>query len=212
MADPFASRFDLTLGTFHPYTDDTDDYDPTDALAAYSLPKSDPADLIFTSPSPASQDQSVAWLDPSVFAPSPDLGTLAPPPPGAVKLTTSDGDPFFAPAGTDFNDVYRAGQTIRGKPLNDQLDAVGRALGHGGTYDFQRQPGKPFNGNYRSASNFAVGAYMNGAGFSWPETAALGGLYATLHGRPDVIPDDEPWWQSGYDAAASGQLPTKAGP
>jgi hypothetical protein len=53
---------------------------------------------------------------------------------------------------------------------------------------------------------------MNGAGFSWPATVVLGDAYALAHDGLRIPPNDKPWWQSGYDAAASGQLPKKGAP
>lgn len=202
MADPFATRFDLMPGNVVPYTDDPDGYDPTDALAVYSLPKLDPT----VDNSNAPQDQSAALLDQSAFAPMADLATLAPTPPGAVKATTPSGDAFWVPKDSNFNDVYQAGQSIQNKPLSDQLTAIGNNIGHGGTFDFQRQGGA-FNGNYTDASNFAVGVYMNGAGYSWPETKALGDIYAYTHDKNGLPPGDEVMWRAGYDAANSGKLP-----
>lgn len=195
MGDPLRTQWDLLFGNPTPYTDNSDPAAPPVGILGPIMPSASP------------QDQSAAQLDPSAFAPSADLNVLAPPtPPGAAILKTADDFPFYAPAGTDFNEVYQAGQKIRGKSLSDQLDAIGRDLGHGGTYDFQRQGGT-FNKNYQNASNFAVGAYMNGAGYSWPETEAISSLYAIGHGRPDIIPGDKPWWQAGYEAAKSGKLP-----
>lgn len=206
MADPFAARWGLSLGSATPYTDYPDGYDPTDALAVYSLPKNDPADLIFTPPSPAPQDQSAALFDPSTFAPPPDLGTLAPP----TMTVTVLGHSFDVPVGTNFHNEYRAGQYIGAEPIWKQFNDIGNAVGYRGTFDYQRMDG-PFNPDYRDASNFGVGVLMRGASYSLPTTDAISSLYALFHGRPDVIPHDLPLWGAGYDAAASGQLPKGEG-
>ena len=201
MNDPLNTRWDLMPGHSIPYTDDPDGYNPTDALVVYSLPKLDPT----VNNSNAPQDQSAALLDPSTFAPPADIGILGPvTPPGAVAVTTRDGS-FLAPIGTNFHNEYRAGQYIGAEPIVEQFGDIGNALGHGGTFDYQRADGH-FNPDYRDASNYGVGVLMQGAGHSLPATDVISTLYALTRGRPDTILHDWPLWGEGYDAAADGQL------
>jgi hypothetical protein len=205
MVDPFATRWDLLPGNAVPYTDDPDSYDPTDALTVYSLPKLDPT----VNNSNAPQDQSAALLDPSAFAPPADIGILGPVVTPPVPVT-SLGRSFDVPLGTNFNNEYRAGEYIGAEPIAKQFGDIVNALGHHGAFDYQRVDGS-FNPDYRDASNYGVGVLMHGAGYSWPATAALSSLYATYKGRPDIIPHDWSWWERGYDATGSGQLPKGEG-
>ena len=190
----------------------TDEYDRTMPSPTYFLPQLSPSDLAPASPdSNPPQDQSAALLGPSAFAPPADVGILGPvTPPGAVTVATRDGW-FYAPTSADFQSEYRAGQDIGAEPTRQQFKDIGKAVGQGGKFDYQRAGGH-FNPDYRDASNFGVGVLMQGAGYSWPETAAISSAYATLKGRPDVIQHDWPLWSEGYDAAAAGQLPKKGTP
>lgn len=159
---------------------------------------------------PGAQDRGAAFLDPSALQQSAKVGILGPvTPPGAVAVTSGNRT-FDVPNGANFNNVYRAGQYIGTEPIPKQFDDIIGAEGQHGTFDFQRLNG-PFNSDYRDASNYGVGVLMRGAGYSWPATAAAASLYATYHGRPDVIWHDWPWWGAGYDAAANGQLPKGEG-
>jgi hypothetical protein len=224
MADPFQEYRDLIWGT-GPYAPDDSS---GSAMPDSGLPQdqntsfSDPSGLAPTNvgilgpvtPPAATngpQDQSAVFLDPKALQSRPDLNSLAPPPPpGAAIFKTADDFPFYAPAATDFAQIYDAGQKIRDDNFFHKLFEVGPIL-HYGDYDLQRQDGS-FNRNYTNASNFAVGDFMNGAGFSWPATVVLGDIYALTHDQGRIPPGDKPWWQAGYDAAAGGKLPKKGTP
>jgi hypothetical protein len=69
-------------------------------------------------------------------------------PKDAIVVTRPDGiavdDPLsptgrlMAPPRADFQEVYAAGKEIAAKPLSEQYIQGKEALGHFGTYDFQR--------------------------------------------------------------------------
>jgi hypothetical protein len=59
--------------------------------------------------------------------------------------------------------------------------AANEAMGHFDKYDFQRSyTDYAFIGAYTDASNFSVGMYMRGAGFSRERTIAIGSTFARL--------------------------------
>ncbi|HEY3908301.1 MAG TPA: hypothetical protein VGM07_00245 [Stellaceae bacterium] len=112
-------------------------------------------------------------------------------PKGAVAVTTPDGwtipDPdsktkkLMAPPRADYREVYAAGQAISGIPVLSQIPMIQVALAHGGTYDFQRDPTTGhFHDAYENASNYAVGVYMAGAGYSLSGTEFFVEAYAFL--------------------------------
>jgi len=68
--------------------------------------------------------------------------------------------------------IYAAGQTN-----GQDILATNSAVGIFGTYDFQRRNGH-FYKAYSDASNYAVGVYMAGAGYSCFDTLAVGTGYS----------------------------------
>ena len=86
--------------------------------------------------------------------------------PGNSCTCTSGTNTFYAPSGTNFNDVLSAGRSSSG-----DLSTLNANVGHFGAFDFQRDASmNQFTGAYTNASNFAVGVYMYGGGFSWEAT------------------------------------------
>ncbi len=96
--------------------------------------------------------------------------------------------------------IYKAGKA-NGR---DQAAAL-RAVGHFGTFDFQRQESKKlFVSDYVNASNFAVGIYMKGAGFSLGMTKFIAGLFAHAASSNAGSPEQSAWWTNGWYAADLG--------
>ncbi len=101
--------------------------------------------------------------------------------------------------------MYDAGKANRLDPI-----AAQRAIGHFGTVDFQRDKvNNLFIEEYKHASNYAVGVYMRGAGFSLRETKIIAGLYARMKSSNADDPEQQTWWTNGWNAAASGTYPKK---
>jgi hypothetical protein len=88
---------------------------------------------------------------------------------------------------------------------------VNSSVGHYGSYDFQRNGGKGkcpvniFYPAYTDASNYAVGVYMNGAGYSFGQTTAIAGGFANLFSSNAGSARQQQWWANGFNAAQSGR-------
>jgi RHS repeat-associated protein len=136
---------------------------------------------------------------------------LAPPftiyhgtPPNSQVFTAPNGQTFLAPAGTNFQNIYNLGQT------NGSL-GINSAIGHYGTCDFQRNGGNGYSskGNtfypaYTNASNYAVGVYMNGAGYSLNSTLSVASGFAGLFSSNAGSSALSSWQTQGWNAAQSG--------
>jgi len=110
-----------------------------------------------------------------------------------------DGKTFYAPPNADFSAIYQSGQQGGLNPF-----AANTAIGHFGTYDFQRDASNNlFIREYTDASNLAVGIYMNGAGFSFPQTNFIGSLFAQTMSSNAGTPAQPIWWANGWNAANS---------
>jgi hypothetical protein len=115
---------------------------------------------------------------------------------------SSGGKNFSAPPGTNYNDVFAAGQNGGYNPF-----AADSAIGHFGTYDFQRNyMNNTFTGAYTDASNFSVGVYMRGAGFGREQTFAIGSAFARTMSKNAGAAAMADYWNAGWDAANSGNL------
>jgi hypothetical protein len=111
-------------------------------------------------------------------------------PKGAVVVVPRDGIPIkagdpptllIAPTGANFRDVYAAGQRISSDPFAFQGAQIKANLQQGGIYDFQRDPIRQETyPAYANASNYAVGIYMAGAGFSLFWTRSIAETYALV--------------------------------
>jgi hypothetical protein len=119
-------------------------------------------------------------------------------PDDAVSLTAGDGTPFYAPPYADFLEVYAAGQANWQNPVAAVL-----AVGHYGTYDYQRDEGV-FYSAYTDASNYAVGVYMAGAGYSFDATIAIAGFVANLQSSNAGSERQSGWWTRGWNDATNG--------
>jgi hypothetical protein len=121
----------------------------------------------------------------------------------AVTYTAPNGEQFYAPPEANWSDVYDAGKDNGLNPISGN-----QAIGHFGTFDFQRSTEGFFIAPYTNASNFAVGVYMNGAGFSLPQTILLGNPFAATMSSNSASSMVK-WWTNGWNAANSGTLPKK---
>ena len=122
-------------------------------------------------------------------------------PPNSQTFTAPDGQTFLAPAGTNFQDVYNAGKA-------QGMLGVRNAVWQYGTFDFQRNRGDGkqsgdniFYSAYTHASNYAVGVYMNGAGFSLNSTLTVAGVAADLGSKNAGSPALRQWQTLGWKAA-----------
>jgi len=85
---------------------------------------------------------------------------------------------------------------------------INAAVGHYGAFDFQRNEGKGYQslGNafykdYTDASNYAVGVYMSGAGYSLPGTVVIASRFAKLMSSNAGDPRQKEMWTKGWNDA-----------
>jgi RHS repeat-associated protein len=109
---------------------------------------------------------------------------------------------FSAPPEADYENVVKAGQHNGLNPV-----AVDIAVGHYGRYDFQRNSeANEFIGAYTDASNFSVGAYMQGAGYSREQTIKIASTFANSMSKNAGAKAQVEYWEAGWDAAKSGNI------
>jgi RHS repeat-associated protein len=140
-----------------------------------------------------------------------------PPPKGSANCSYA-GKTFAAPPGTNFNDVFKAGQDTMNTAIKSSefggIDPItlfgaeaGEDIGKFGRFDYQRNATTDtFIAPYTDASNFAVGVYMAGAGFSYDEVESIGKLYAKITGSTGAISKKIEYWKAGWNAAQAGGL------
>ena len=111
------------------------------------------------------------------------------------------GKQFYAPPQFNLNNVIAAGQA--GGRLN--LFAMNRAVGHFGTFDYQRV-GAPssftFYKGYTPVSNIDVGAYLYGAGFSQSQAGLISNTFADLFSSNAGDPGQAVYRNFGYQMAS----------
>jgi hypothetical protein len=121
-------------------------------------------------------------------------------PPNALNCTGM-GKQFYAPPQFNLNQVVGAGQA--GGRFN--LSAMNSAVGHFGTFDYQRV-GTPwsftFYSGYTSVSNIDVGAYLYGAGFSQSQAGTISNTFANLFSKNAGDPNQAIYRNLGYQMAA----------
>ncbi len=122
-------------------------------------------------------------------------------PEDAVSLTAGDGTSFYAPPYANFCKVYAAGQANWQNPI-----AAFSAIGQFGTYDFQRDNGM-FYSAYTNASNYGVGVYMAGAGYSHDATIAIAVAFASRFSSNAGAESQTAWWTKGWNDATNGVGP-----
>ncbi len=116
---------------------------------------------------------------------------------------SSLGTSYVAPPNFSLRAIVGAGQAA-----GRNLFALRRAVGQGGTFDFQRVTDSAgniqFYSSYTPVSNFAVGAYEFGSGFTRGQGDFLSNLYATLFSSNAGDLKQALYRHLGYDAAAKG--------
>jgi len=129
-------------------------------------------------------------------------------PTNSQTFTAPNGQTFLAPAGTDFQAEYNAGKS-------NGLFGANSQIGQYGKFDFQRNRGlgecsaggtNVFYPAYTDASNFGVGVYMNGAGYSLSETVEIGDTFALFKSSNAGATAQSQLWTNGWYAAQSGNL------
>jgi len=118
-------------------------------------------------------------------------------PDDAVSITAGDGTTFVAPPYANFQKVFGAGQDNWQNPL-----AVLHYIWQNGVYDFQRENGV-FYSAYTDASNYAVGVYAAGAGYSYNATMAIGRFVANLISSNARANTQSSWWSRGWSDATN---------
>ena len=125
-------------------------------------------------------------------------------PKDAVEITSGDRVKFLAPPKANFKAVFAAGQ-ING------LFGAGPAVGHSGTFDFQRD-GTTFYSAYTNASNYAVGVYLAGAGYTLGETVFIAATFARAHSSNAGSPSQAECWKRGWNDATTHSGPLSRAP
>jgi RHS repeat-associated protein len=112
---------------------------------------------------------------------------------------------FHAPPGFDLNQIVAAGRA-------GGLSHAGSAVGHYGTFDFQRSRDSAgnttFYSGYTPVSNIAVGAYLYGAGYSRADAILVPNAFAYTMSSNAGDPQQASYWALGYDLAAAGWNPS----
>ncbi|MGE3784595.1 MAG: hypothetical protein AB7H71_17875 [Alphaproteobacteria bacterium] len=112
---------------------------------------------------------------------------------------------LLAPPHADFREVYSAGRHIANSPFNEQFPLIDAAIGHGGKYDYQRDPAKKeVYDAYVHAANYSAGVYMAGAGYTLEDTLALAALYAFRHSSNYSTTSRFEWITRGWLDANAG--------
>lgn len=122
-------------------------------------------------------------------------------PDDAVPLRTGDGTQFYAPPYADFPRVYADGQAHWQNPVAAYL-----AIWQDGTYDYQRDNAM-FYWAYTNASNYAVGVYMAGAGYSRDAMVTIGTFLANHFSSNAAANSQAPWWTRGWNDATNSAGP-----
>jgi uncharacterized protein RhaS with RHS repeats len=146
------------------------------------------------------------WTDPfgpPDFIPPPPIQIMRGIPRNACSCHTSSGSPFLAPPDANFTKVVAAGQAGGLNPFS-----MNAAVGHFGAYDFQRNYlNNEFTGAYTDASNYAVGVYLQGAGYSLEQALAIAQFFAQSMSSNAGDPRQQGFWLEGWNDANLGRLP-----
>ena len=142
--------------------------------------------------------------------PTPFRRVTSTPPNSAAFIASVNGPQFLAPAGTDFAAIFMKG--LENGPLN--IVGINAAVGHYGTFDFQRNAGNGenttenvFYSQYTNASNFSVGVFMRGAGFTLEASIEIATSFArAFSSNTNELGLQISWWTLGWLAADSDFL------
>jgi hypothetical protein len=137
-------------------------------------------------------------------------------PPGDAKavvppdgVPVSGGDPptlLIAPRHANYRQIYAAGKAIASAPLPIQIALIRANLRQGGAYDFQRDPVRQeTQPAYANASNYAVGVYMAGAGYSLELARGTAETYAFFNSSNYGSKNQTAWLKQGWRDANSGR-------
>jgi RHS repeat-associated protein len=126
-------------------------------------------------------------------------------PPGAESCGSS-GLSFIAPSGWNPNQIVVAGMDGGNGNNLSSIAAMNRAVGHYGTYDYQRSRDVAGNTTFYSAytpvSNMSVGAYLYGAGYSLDDALKIAGAFASVMSSNAGDPKQRAFTILGYNIAA----------
>jgi RHS repeat-associated protein len=132
-------------------------------------------------------------------------------PANAITLNAGNGQGFYAPPNANYQAVLSDGQA------NGPFDISGitTSVQHYGTYDYQRNQGggnlikqgvykyNTFQNAYTDASNYSVGVYMRGAGYSLFGTDLISGGFAIFNSSNAGAKSQRQWWANGWNDANS---------
>lgn len=134
-------------------------------------------------------------------------------PKNAVSVRRPDGaavtDPssptgiLLAPPQADYGQIYSSGEKIAQLYLPGlQAPFIDLAIGHGGAFDFQRNTiTMQFFPAYTHASNYSVGVYMAGAGYSETATVLFAETFALVSSTNYGSNDQIGWIRRGWEDA-----------
>ena len=118
-----------------------------------------------------------------------------------VEDPTSANGMLMAPPKADFREVYAAGASS--KPYD--VLAMYEALGHFGTFDFQRdRESNSFYDKYIHAANYAVGVYMAGAGYDKWTSVKIAETYGFFGSSNKYSSEGKEWTERGWADAKQG--------
>jgi RHS repeat-associated protein len=126
-------------------------------------------------------------------------------PVSALTCTGSEGLRFYAPANFSLRKIVAAGRQGGQNPF-----ATYAAVGHYGTFDFQRARDSKgyttFYAAYTNASNYAAGAYEYGAGSTYPVALAKLKLFSAGFSSNAGSYAQEAYFTQGYEDAEFSNL------
>ena len=114
-------------------------------------------------------------------------------PANAVSRVAGDGHSFLAPQSADFPTVFATGRA-------EGLAGASANLGYWGRFYFQRD-GDNFIHSYTDASNYAVGVYLAGAGYSLNATYMIANTFAFSMLSNAGSKAQSEWWGRGWKDA-----------
>ena len=134
-------------------------------------------------------------------------------------LQANNGQQFYTPPQANYQTVLNTAQA--NGPLN--YSGAKSAIGLNGSFDYQRNNGmgsldspvisnltqnilypanNVFRPAYTDASNYSVGVYMRGAGYTLLASDLTGLVYASTHDNPNPLsPQLHQWWANGWNDA-----------